>query len=200
MSAGRGTYKHLLMLAKKKPKLQEILDRVENMTDKEIDELKQFQTWIRKRLKQARSEKLAAKFAIRLEQESIDACIENDLPTYEIYQYKGLTCQIGEPFLIELENNDYLVIIDTTTMKVNQSAIKINPSQQVSILSQSDYKTTTNLVDYNANVLQPYLLEKYGSDIPVIATYGDETSCASTTGSFHYTSSDISNGISITRH
>ena len=46
---GRGSYKHLMKLAQKKPRLQEIIDNLNIFTEEEIEEIK-FPKWVKDHL------------------------------------------------------------------------------------------------------------------------------------------------------
>lgn len=53
---GKGTYKHMLAVAKKKPRVQDALDSVSEMTEDDIDNLKDIPGWIKKQLKKLQKE------------------------------------------------------------------------------------------------------------------------------------------------
>lgn len=47
---GRGTFTHMLAVAKKKPYLKEILDNIDSYTIEELDTVKGQPAWVRKHL------------------------------------------------------------------------------------------------------------------------------------------------------
>lgn len=53
---GRGTRKHMMAVAQKKPRVQHAIDDLENLTDNDIDSLPDIPGWIRKELKLLKKE------------------------------------------------------------------------------------------------------------------------------------------------
>ena len=67
--SGRGTYTHLLAVAKKKPALQAILDDLENLSEKDIKALTGQPGWVKKILtKQAKEKALRPEGALSPEE------------------------------------------------------------------------------------------------------------------------------------
>lgn len=179
MPEGRGSYQHLLKLAEKKPEVKKALENVDNMTNEDIDNLHQFQPWIRKRLKDAKLIKvkeIAGITAFELAEIMRSKSKLGHSGQYEVYQYQGDVCRdaecsvIGNSLTIEIERGDWLMKISSTSLKINATVIQMTEQQSSQIIANSKYYKTTDISKYNTEILQPYLEEKYGNNVAIMGT------------------------------
>ena len=162
----------LLAVAKKKPRLQSLIDDLENLNDHEIDQLSE-SNWIKEALKILKSsggvgqkERIhnVVQRTIEAEQRSKNL----PPPTYEVRIWDGPPTFIGIPsttsrvssFQIEIENGDPLLILDDHQIKVQDSVISSGPWERMALLHNSKPVSYMTLENYRG--LVRYLLnQKY---------------------------------------
>lgn len=159
----------LIAVAKKKPRLQDLIDQVGKMTDQEIDEISE-PLWIKEALKTLKTsngvgqkQRLQSIMNSTIESENL----ARDLPPpiYEVRIWDGDPTFIGGPstisrvnsFQIEIVPGDPILILDDYQIKVQDSVISSGYWERTAILYNSkpvDYMTLENyrgLVRYLLN-------------------------------------------------
>jgi hypothetical protein len=156
MRTSKGSDDYLLIVAKKKPRLQALVDSLPQLTQGDIDALTE-PLWIRQaltRLKEADGKGQAERV-----QEIVDAAIAREnaaallpKPTYEVRLWSDAPKFIGDmnpqgnTWTIEIMTNDVCLLLDDHTVKVGDSVIKIMDMQ--SVIRGSKLVGYMNLVQY----------------------------------------------------
>ena len=125
----RGTYTHLLEIARKKPDLARVVDNLSSYSIKSLDALSQ-PRWIRELLKKQSTLKTEV---IYVQQTPII----NKIPVYAVYEYNGPTKFIGVRFKLEIESGDLIAFSETC--RVNRYTVDVDELERSEIKSLSNH-------------------------------------------------------------
>jgi len=171
----RGSFDHMLQVAKKKPKLQAVVDNIDDYTEEQIDELKEYQTWIRKHLKgilrhkeaiKAKNVKLAEDDLI-VDQLTIPGTANNIELMYDVYEYIGTGEWIGdsnESFNYEIDEGDIFFFVNERYVKINSTGVKYGAGDHRYLMAVSKYIDKMSISQYN-KYLQTVIEKKYGDNL-----------------------------------
>lgn len=162
----RGTFSHVEAIAKKKPKLQEVIDNIEDYSAEEIDALKGYQAWIRKHLKLHLKDILAkqrdARVIASLNIPTPAAADRGAGLTHDTYQYEGTqqyVVQNGPSFTYEVDPGDLFLIYNETYVKMNSTMVACTNAELNDLIKSSKLLGKKSIIDYNIH-LQEVLDEK----------------------------------------
>lgn len=165
----RGTYEHMLAVAKKKPILQHILDNIEITSVESIKSVK-LPMWIKGHLIELKERASngdmcsSMELANALAKEMSDKTRKSHIIVYDVYRYMGEDCKIKGTHT-ELCNNDFIVDIDDGSLKVNAFVLKLDKEEKNRVLFMCDYVGDYDIGTYNIELLQPFLRDKYKKDL-----------------------------------
>lgn len=167
----RGSYEHMLQVAKKKPKLKEVVDNIKNYSVEDINNLSgnPFAAWVKKHLirmveahrgidSESNSLKTATEIAAIMSEKSAN----NSIEYYKIYQYNGMDMNVGirGKFDLEINQGDYFAVIDYGNVKINASTVRVSETDYSSLINSATFLTEMTMIEYNIE-MQKNLEVKY---------------------------------------
>lgn len=170
----RGTYDHMLAVAKKKPELQQVIDNISDYTEGQISELS-FPKWIRKHLLTAHKRdendladkelmtevnRIAREMTARSQAES-----KEYTGIYKAYKYNGPDMTVGTNVLFEVVSGDPFLIISDLAFKIGSHVVNLKASDAKNILAYSTLNRECSIGEYNKDILYPHICEKYRTDL-----------------------------------
>ena len=152
MKGGRGSFDHMLKVAKKKPELQKVIDNIESYTEEDINSLS-FPKWIRKHLLNC-EENAEEKRNIELEATKMAALMPSispneRYPKYTAYKYNGSDEYIGDISKFLLEHGDLILDVGDGNIKVNANIVKIDNKGFTKLVKSCEIIGKYNIIEYN---------------------------------------------------
>jgi len=147
----------LLAVAKKKPRLQALIDNVSQTSEEEIDALSEA-LWIREALKTLKAsggkgQKERLNNLLSAVEEAEKQASEIPKPTYEVRMWQGDSEMIGsngqsKSWKIEVEDRDTFLIVDDDYVRFGDSMLKVDEFDRYPLMLRSKFVGYMTLENY----------------------------------------------------
>lgn len=148
----------LLAAAKKKPRLQALVDGVAQMTDEDIDALSEA-LWVRQALKTlklsgGKGQKERLDDLVKAADEADRLKALEPVPTYEVRIWDGPETYLGsnrgdKDWKIQVETDDSFLIVDEELVRFGDSIVTIGAFDRYSLMQNSKLVGYMTLSNYN---------------------------------------------------
>lgn len=167
----RGTVEHMLKVSTKKKALGDIVARINELTEVEIDAIVTQPLWIRKCLK-VHKENISRDE--RMKDMNIPIGAQATHEEYPVRQYIGIeeyavTNGWGSSVCLGLsvEPNDLLMILGMGKVKVNSTVVQLKPNEEKFLIKNSESLDSMTINVYNEH-LQNVLEAKYNMSSQIL--------------------------------